>query len=197
MHPDTPSSAKGGSRRLGLAALGILFIVPAVSAQDSRIEVDSRVRVTRTTEGLSPQSQWMPIVGRVLAISSDSIIVEEDDVLFRRALTGADIDRLEVSVGTRRHAGKGFLVGALVTGGLGALLGYATGDSPAGSWFSMTAGEKARAVGVSFGVVGGILGLAIGALSVTELWEVTALPIGLEPEVAVSGNRMDVSRRFE
>ena len=58
-------------------------------------------------------------------------------------------------------AGLGVLIGA----GIGALLGYGGGDDERG-FLKATAGEKAAAFGIFFGVVGGVIGL-ISSLSVS------------------------------
>ena len=56
-------------------------------------------------------------------------------------------------------------LGVLIGGGFGALLGYGGGDDERG-FLKATAGEKAAAFGIFFGVVGGVIGL-ISSLSVS------------------------------
>jgi hypothetical protein len=66
--------------------------------------------------------------------------------------------------GKRRNMMSKAGLGVLIGGGIGALLGYAGGDDNHG-WFSTTAGQKAIAGGIIFGVIGGVIGL-ISSLSV-------------------------------
>jgi len=53
----------------------------------------------------------------------------------------------------------GFLGGALT----GALIGFAGGSDPPGTFFPLTAEEKALSAGGIFGLLGGLVGLPVGA----------------------------------
>ncbi|GMR12872.1 MAG: hypothetical protein BMS9Abin29_1066 [Gemmatimonadota bacterium] len=57
---------------------------------------------------------------------------------------------------------KGFGWGAVIGGGLGAIIGFASGDDPPSGFFTITAEEKAAALGVAGALVGGISGLIQG-----------------------------------
>lgn len=68
-----------------------------------------------------------------------------------------------------RGAAEGLGIGAGIGALGGIVLGLADGDDPPcqdGSWclFHMTAGEKAAAGGIVFGALGGLVGLAAGAI---------------------------------
>jgi len=68
-----------------------------------------------------------------------------------------------------RGAVEGLGLGALIGGGAGAVLGLASGDddeceSDHGCWFELSAGEKAVLLGFVFGVLGGGIGLVVGAV---------------------------------
>lgn len=73
-----------------------------------------------------------------------------------------------------RGAGEGFLIGTGIGAGVGVVLGLADGDDPPcadGSWclFNMSAGEKAILGGIMLGSIGSLVGVAIGAVSGSEV----------------------------
>jgi hypothetical protein len=61
-----------------------------------------------------------------------------------------------------KGAWQGLKIGALSGALSGAFMGLASGDDPPG-WFSMKASEKALVGGLGFGVLGGLVGLPLGA----------------------------------
>ncbi len=69
-------------------------------------------------------------------------------------------------------------VGALVGGGVGAVIGLASGDDPSGSWFRMSAGEKALIAGAALGAGGIVVGLVVGIVRSQGERVVDALPGG-------------------
>ena len=90
-----------------------------------------------------------------------------------RAVTGDVYELGEVArVLDRRHlrgAAEGFGIGGGIGVAGGVVLGLASGDDPPcedGRWclFNMSAGEKAVFGGIVFGMLGGVIGLASGAL---------------------------------
>ncbi len=58
---------------------------------------------------------------------------------------------------------RGGAIGLLVAGGVGAVIGLASGDDPRGTFLGLTALEKARIGAVVFGVVGAVIGYAIAS----------------------------------
>lgn len=70
-----------------------------------------------------------------------------------------------------RAAGEGFLIGAGAGIVGGAIAGFADGDDPpCDEWcfFNMTAGQKAVLLGVVFGSLGGLIGIAAGVVHGSE-----------------------------
>lgn len=59
---------------------------------------------------------------------------------------------------------RGALNGALVGFVVGAIAGLADGSDPEGTWFAMTAGEKALMGGVLLGATGGVVGGIVGPM---------------------------------
>jgi len=82
----------------------------------------------------------------------------------------AAVTRLAMHRGQRSAWASGLVYGFMGGALMGGVLGLASGDDPPG-WFSMTAGEKAGAGVVVFGVLGGVGGLVIGALTKSDKWE--------------------------
>lgn len=76
-------------------------------------------------------------------------------------------------------------MGMLVGGGVGALIGLASGDDPPG-FLSFSAGQKAMAVGLMLGLAGGIGGLIVGIANSTP--DVVLIPL--------PGDRFDALRPY-
>ena len=58
---------------------------------------------------------------------------------------------------------RGGAIGLLVGAGVGAVIGFASGDDPSGTFLGATASEKAAIGAVLFGVVGAVIGYAIAS----------------------------------
>jgi hypothetical protein len=85
------------------------------------------------------------------------------------------ITRLQRSTGTRPRgegAVGGLMRGALIVGGIGALLGAALGEEDG----FITRGEGAALFGLTFGAIGGLVGAVAGGASPGEHWEPVQLP---------------------
>jgi hypothetical protein len=155
-----------------LPLIGIGLIAPprlAAQVESPLVPVDSRVRVTRY------EPSGLELVGTVTAWRADTLTVAaESGAPFSTPLS--NLARLEVSNGTKGHAGTGALIG----GGIGAALGLvaviavATDDDP-GEWFEPTTGEAAVGA-VLLTASGAALGALIGALIRSEDWQDVWLP---------------------
>jgi hypothetical protein len=73
-----------------------------------------------------------------------------------------------------RSLGIGMLIGA----GSGVVIGLASGDDE-GTFLAFSAEEKAAAAGIGLGLVGGAVGLIVGALNAHDVWSST-LPANLD-----------------
>lgn len=87
----------------------------------------------------------------------------------------ASLKRVSVHRG-RRSAGRGFLRGAALGGGIGAgsgvIMGLASGDDDAQyTFFALTAEEKAVLGAIVLGGAGAVVGGLIGALAPGDRWE--------------------------
>lgn len=145
---------------LALGVVSLLAVTPLlpVAAQAPPIEPGTRVRVTISDRGIRH-------VGALRAVHSDTLVLDTLR-LVRTAIT-----RLEVSPGRRGHAALGAAIGAVGLGVVGAVVGYEIcqaadcGDDADGAMLGGGAGV----------VLGGLIGLGVGALIKTDRWEETSL----------------------
>lgn len=101
--------------------------------------------------------------------SSKNILITPDSTTWADALLNINnsvktnkvysVEIIKRWKGTWQGLGIGVLAGALG----GAIIGFASGDDPPG-WFSFFASEKALLNGFAFGVLGGLVGMSIGAV---------------------------------
>jgi hypothetical protein len=127
----------------------------------------TRVRVTLL------ERRDAPVVGTLLALppSGLEMRVERDSTAL--TILRPDIERLEISRGTRSRSSRGAVRGALIVGGIGALGGFFF------SWFPSEYGrDQAYLVGIG-GVGGALLGAGLGALMTAgryERWKRVPVP---------------------
>jgi len=70
-----------------------------------------------------------------------------------------------IRVRRKGAVGRGALIGAGIGFGLGMIIGLASGDDRPGTWFALSAGEKAIALGFAGTIGGGLIGVIAGAIS--------------------------------
>ena len=155
---------------LGAALVGMLAVA-LVSSSLAAQDVGDRVRVL---------SGGTTTIGEVTALSSDGFELLGHGR--RHAFTYGQIYRLEQSLGARSLWKKGLVYGAGGGFGAGVLLGFLNGIACDALTFGILGGECAAiglevaiVAGVTWGGVGGVLGMAVGALITRESW--TAIPI--------------------
>ena len=115
------------------------------------------------------------VTGTLLSLDSAGLVIvtgKADSVTVPRA----SITAVEVSTGTRSHAGKGALIG-LGTGLLtGVVVGIASSGSDDGDFFDFSSGEWAAGVGLTGAVIGTGVGAIVGAVIRTDKWAPAVLP---------------------
>ncbi len=99
--------------------------------------------------------------GELLTVKDNSLLVMESGSLSGISVDISDVHKIKILKKSRLLKGLGF--GLLIGGGSGVLLGFLSGDDPSG-WFSMTAGQKALAGGLAFGILGVPIGGIWGAI---------------------------------
>lgn len=138
---------------------------------------------------------WGRSVYQLRAIRGDTVVVEEDDAIF--GIPRSHIDRIEV--GTRRGPEQvvyGALIGAGIGAAAGAVLGFGLGTScESGELGCVPAGEAAAAGGLVLGAVGGIAGLAAGALAPWSWKRVDAEELAIGAAPGPDGLSLQVSFR--
>lgn len=159
-------------RYLVTVLLALAFLARPSLAEEQKVERGERIRL-RTTAG----ERW---TGRATETTSDSLVIELDDERGSRTIATDELSSLE----TRRvRSRKG---GAWHKAKWGALLGAVSGTTL--GFQHEQVGEdgasvtEAVALGVwSGGVLGGLVGAAIGALSPGEEW------VKVQPGVRIGG----------
>ncbi len=110
-----------------------------------------------------------PLVGQLVTVDERSVTVSRDAK--QLTVPREAIESLAVRTGhPSRWRGAGF--GALIGFGVGAAIGFAAGDDPEGTWFGMSAGEKAVGLGGLLAIAGTLVGVAVAP---GERWEVVDL----------------------
>ncbi len=144
--------------------VAILAFVPLASAtaQDSLpVRAGDRVRVTAPDLGIRKQA------GRFAALRADAMVVAVADSTMTFPV--ASMTRLEVSRGQTSRMGPGAGIGLLGGGLLGYLI---SSGSCSGERFLIRTQETCiRVSTVGGAVVGTFLGLAVGAVIMTDRWQ--------------------------
>jgi hypothetical protein len=150
----------------GLVVAELVAGVSDLSAQQSEVPVAEGERV-RVTKYSAPDPRF---VGSLASWSADSLN------LFRDALPDAtiplsDVAKLEISRGMHGHASTGALIG----GGIGAVIGLAAvisaaADDNSDDWVEISPGEAALG-GLMLTGLGAGVGALIGLVIRTEEWE--------------------------
>ena len=162
-----------------LLAIAVAWIsVPLeVTAQERpTVTAGDRVRIS------SPRTGQEPVVGDVVARSSDTLTVSYWEPYDRGWETAElpirSIHTLEVHRGTRTDAGKGALLGGLIGGGFGLAAGIAAAsydcDSTPWDWDGCWYWGRGELIPIStatFALVGAGVGALIGSASRREIWE--------------------------
>ena len=156
-----------GIRAAAAGMLAVALLSSSLAAQDAGDRV--RVFVGGTTT-----------VGEVAAVSDEGLELVGDGR--RQSFAYGTIYRLEQSLGTRSLWKKGLAYGAGAGFGAGVLLGFLHGSACDALTLGTFRGECAEygvevavTVGVTWGAVAGVLGMAVGALITRESW--MAIPI--------------------
>jgi hypothetical protein len=153
---------------LFLIALFIMF-QPALYAQDT-VKLKTPNIKSRIYEATVRGDKAVLYDHYLVGVQDSSIMVSKTPVPFNMTSgkTGFQIINLseidEITLKRKGSAGRGALTGALIGAGAGILIGFASGDDNTG-WFRFSAGEKAAALGLSLGALGGLVGVITGALS--------------------------------
>ncbi|MDE3059022.1 MAG: hypothetical protein KGJ59_13810 [Bacteroidota bacterium] len=108
--------------------------------------------------------------GTLLCVTDTSLVLWQSTKpynwrLLHRSIKAVKSSEIEEIVFVHEgHFWSGVGYGALIGGGAGALIGFASGDDPPDQWFSFTAGEKAEALGIFLGASSAIVGGIVGAI---------------------------------
>ena len=136
----------------GIGVLGVAATVRlARGAGDANVVVGSRARVSTPLEAIH---------GRVLALSPDSLVIEENGM--QRGLALSEITDVRVDVGPESKWAQGWAIGLGVGAATGIAVGLASGDDHSGD-IELTAGAKATIAGVALGLAGSVVATLVVA----------------------------------
>ncbi len=148
-----------------VAAFLPVLPVPLQSQRPQFIEPGARVRFEACTPVCRTDK------GNLVAFNSDSIVLAVGESATRQALPLASVTRLETSRGQKSHAVSGGLIGLPVGVGAGLLATQPIMDAL--GLFGEDEDDLIYRAGIPIagGVLGGLLGMGIGALIKTDRWE--------------------------
>lgn len=151
----------------------VLFGLALLAVQTSGVKADElatlqkgaevRLTVTREFDG---DAHTQTMKGILVKWDETTITLDQEGSVVPVTIEREHVTRVENRVGGSKR-GTSALIGLGVGGAVGALLGYAGGDDEPGI-MSMSAGSKAAAGAVTFGVLGALVGVLIGP---GEQWE--------------------------
>jgi len=154
-----------------VAALVFAAIVggPAISlGQAPRLDSGTKVRITPI--GFDSER----VVGTFLSANKDSVRFVPNETRIPTSLATDHVRRIEIANGKHTHKLNGFLIGFVSAGVIGGALTAASWKDSGGE-FDFGRWGDAAFVAVPSAVVGGLVGLAIGASGV-ESWKAVPLP---------------------
>ena len=179
------------------ASMAFLFALALLAATRGSAQLPVPVEGTRVrlvTNSLPPDQQ----LGRIISADHDTVAFRPDAHPFTVSLAVSEIERIDISRGSHRHAGRGALVG-LAIGAIGGAVFGASAYTSCTDWCLLPNSRAATAgLGAAFfGLLGAASGGIIGAFIKTEEWK----PLVVRPTSGLTpaGQRtfgIQVSRTF-
>ena len=172
--------------RLGLATAFVLIVIPA-AAKGQSVRIDAlSLHAGARARILAPTADSKYTLITVISASPDSLRYSLEPSLDTKSLAWQQISKMEASIGSHRHVGRGAGIGFLV-----GLIGGATLGAQA-SKGGTREGNELKAVatlvnGLLGGALGGFGGAVIGYTQRTEDW----VPVIL-PRSSVASNRSSI-----
>jgi hypothetical protein len=158
--------------RLALATAFILIALPA-PARAQRVMDALSLKSGAHARILGPAADSRYTLITVESTSRDSLRYTLARSLDPKSLSWQQVNKMDVSIGSHRHFGRGLGIGLLVGAVGGAILGASAEPGQ-----DFTKGLDAAIGGVVGGVLGGITGGAVGLAWRGENWVPVAVPNG-------------------
>lgn len=154
-----------------LCVAGALVPRP-VRAQAARYpaQLAPGARVRITSPSLVPSVE----TGRLLAVRSDTLVLQADRSTTPMALPFPSVTKVELSHGTHRSTVAGMLLGILAGGATGAAVGAAMPTDGKGINFGH--GGDAALMALPGALLGGTIGALLGTAHQSERWESVSPP---------------------
>jgi len=178
----------GGSIAVAYGVLSIGAIGTMISMSDAApVDAGSKIRIGGDGAGSR--------VGRVLSVNAGRVMLETD--AGQTTISADSLGEIEVSLGNSGRWAQGWGIGFASGAGIGALIGFASGDDPPGTFIRLNAEQKALVAGSVLAVGGSLVGTLIG-LAGPERWVHATRP-GETSRVSISpivGSRVGLSAKF-
>lgn len=155
---------------MGLILIAILYCPPAQAQLEELTGRRVRVSLVRTPGGISTSP-----IGVLREVTADSLVLSAEDEIV--SIPRSTIQRLDVSIGTKRMTGQGALAGLAVGAfTLGAVAATGTDTDSCGGedvWLCFEPSVELAALGgaMTGALLGAVLGAAIGSSIQTDRWE--------------------------
>ena len=146
------------------AALALTAPPAGAQAPYAQLPLGARARLMAPAE-----TRWT--TGTILAVDSAAVVLNVRPTGVHQTVLVSEVQSLELSRGRRRftRGAVGFLIGAVVGGGVAAGMAYMeTSDAPEAAYGILV-------MGVLGAVSGAVIGGTLGALTAPERWEKVSL----------------------
>jgi hypothetical protein len=145
----------------------LTWLLPAISqsllAQDSLSQKQNILSAKITTLiGHISKGYFYAMTDSALLISTQKQPLRWYDTANKGMYRFEYKDLAKAEIYKKGKVGRSVLTGLLIGAGVGAVIGFASGDDSKDQWFALTAGEKAFGLGVFGGGLGAITGLIVG-----------------------------------
>jgi hypothetical protein len=187
-------------RSCSTAFFALLLLAAAGSraaGQQSGMQLETGARLRLTSPGLQSDRQ----IGRIVSLTSDSMMFRSERYPVSRSIARSDIREVEVSIGEKRRTGRGAVIGLLAGSVIGVVVGAQAGDEACvptivGCPEIMSTGEAAALFGAIGGAAGLLVGSTVGWLAKSERWK--RVPFDARPTISPSrgGVAVSISRAF-
>jgi hypothetical protein len=149
----------------------ILLVSCIVNLSNAQSDTNHKSKIYKSW--ISSKAESYNLKCNLCKIQDSSILISNSWVIsasskINPALSKIDFNNIDVIKVRRNHKViNGLIIGTLAGFGIGALIGYASGDDPPDQIIiSQTAGEKALTYGIALAIPGCILGAMFGSIKI-------------------------------
>jgi len=154
------------------SVVNLLSALKSVRQNISKLDEENNLKSRNEPDVIISLKDERLVKGQLIMFSKDNLYLKSENEDPNKISQSADLKISNLSVSeinivgqdnTWSSAGMGVLIGAL----LGGILGFAAGDDESG-FIQFSSEEKALGLGITFGILGGLIGLIAGSSSSTD-----------------------------